>query len=167
MPAPRFVQRLSALGLEAARALAFLAPSLTRLTLGWAFVLTGRGKLADLETFAGFLASLGVPAASLQAPFVAGLELVGGACLLLGLLTRPMALALAGTMVVALLTSDLQQFWVSWLPTGDVGPMDIAPWTFLLPLLWLVSHGPGPLSLDRLLARWALPRAAGEEPRAA
>ena len=147
------VQRAAALGLRVASALAFLAPLATRITLGYAFVLTGRGKLANLDQFAGFLAELGVPLPALQAPFVAGLELVGGSCLVLGLLTRVMGLGLAGTMVVALLTADRETFLASWLPTGDVGPLDVAPWVFLLLLGWLVLYGPGQVSLDALLAK--------------
>jgi hypothetical protein len=45
-------------------------------------------------------------------------------------------------MVVALLT-ERAQFFESWKPTGEVGPMDIASWVFLLLLHWLVLYGPG------------------------
>ena len=83
---PSALQRAAARGLRLADALAFLAPLLTRLTVGYTFFLTGRGKLADLAQFAGFLADQGVPFAALQAPLVAGLEAVGGICLVLGLL---------------------------------------------------------------------------------
>jgi len=154
MPAPPAIRRLAELGLKATSALGFVAPLLTRITVGYAFLLTGRGKLANLEQFADYLSSLGVPFATAQAPFVASLEFVGGICLVLGLLTRVMSTALAGTMVVALLTSELDSFLTSWLPTGDVGPLDIDPWVFLLLLSWLVLHGPGKLSLDTLLRRW-------------
>ena len=56
-------------------------------------------------------------------------------------------------MVVALLT-ERAQFFESWKPTGEVGPMDISSWVFLLLLAWLVLYGPGPVSLDHFLARW-------------
>ena len=154
MPAPGLVQRLAKTGLRVAASLAFLAPLLTRVTVGYAFFLTGRGKLGSLDTFTQFLSELGVPFAAQQAPFIAGLEFVGGICLVLGLLTRVMSTALLGTMVVALLTADRETFVKAWLPTGDVGPLDVAPWVFSLLLTWLASHGPGPLSLDTLLARW-------------
>jgi putative oxidoreductase len=155
MPAPAAIRRAAKLGLKLASALAFLAPLLTRVTVGYAFLLTGRGKLANLDQFAGYLGDeLGVPFAAVQAPFIAGLEFVGGICLVLGLLTRLMGTALAGTMVVALLTAELERFSIAWLPTGDVGPLDVAPWVFLLLLSWLVLYGPGKLSLDTLLRRW-------------
>jgi putative oxidoreductase len=161
MPAPGFVQRLAKKGLSLATAVSFVAPLLTRVTVGWAFILTGNGKLRNLDTFTEYLTSLGVPMAALQAPFVAGLELVGGICLVLGLLTRVMSALLAGTMVVALVTAEGAKFLSSWLPTGDVGPLDISPYVFLLLLSWLVLFGPGPLSLDRFLAGWV-----GVEPEA-
>jgi putative oxidoreductase len=161
MPAPGFLRRLAKTGLSIASRLSFLAPLLTRVTVGYAFFLTGRGKLGDLQTFTNYLSDLHVPFAAQQAPFVAGLEFVGGICLILGLLTRIMSSALLGTMVVAIMTAELDKFVTSWLPTGDVGPLDISPYVFSLLLLWLVLFGPGPLSLDRFLARWV-----GLEPEA-
>jgi putative oxidoreductase len=150
---PSVLQRAAAFGLKLASSLAFVAPLLTRITVGYAFFLTGRGKLANLDQFAGFLSELGVPFATAQAPFIAGLEFVGGICLVLGLLTRVMGIGLAATMLVALLTADRQTFLSSWLPTGEVGPLDVPPWVFLLLLSWLVLYGPGRLSLDTLLAK--------------
>lgn len=150
---PVFMKKAAALGLRVASTLAFLAPLLTRITVGYAFFLTGRGKLGNLETFTGYLQELGVPFASAQAPFVAGLEFVGGMCLVVGLLTRLMSLGLLGTMVGALLTAEKQSFLDSWAPTGDVGPLDIDPWVFFLLLSWLVLHGPGAVSLDRPISK--------------
>jgi putative oxidoreductase len=155
MPAPGSLQRLAKTGLGLAARLSFLAPLLTRVTLGYAFFLTGRGKLGDLQTFSNYLAELHVPFAAQQAPFVAGLEFVGGICLVLGLLTRVMSTALLGTMVVAIMTAEREKFLTSWLPTGDVAPLDVAPYVYVLLLLWLALFGPGPVSLDRFLARWA------------
>jgi len=140
-----------ALGLAAA--LSFLGPLLTRITLGHAFFLTGRGKLEHFENFIGFLASLGIPAPELNAHFVARLEYYGGIALVLGLATRLFAAALAGTMIMAILTSEREQFFSSWLPTGEIGPTDIAPFVFLLLLTWLVLFGPGIVSLDEPIAR--------------
>src|SRR5437762_1118301 len=50
MFAPAFVERPARLGLRVAAAFAFLPPLLTRITLGHAFFLTGRGKLANFDT---------------------------------------------------------------------------------------------------------------------
>ena len=153
MPAPAPLQRAARLGLKAAAALAFLAPLLTRITLGHAFFLTGRGKLANFENTVEFFASQNIPFPALNAAFVSRLEYYGGALLVLGLLTRLVSALLASTMVVALMT-ERAQFFESWKPTGEVGPMDIASWVFLLLLTWLVLYGPGLVSLDHFLARW-------------
>jgi putative oxidoreductase len=152
MPVPAVVERPARLGLRVAAAFAFLPPLLTRVALGHAFFLTGRGKLANFDTFVSFLADQGVPRPELNAHVVARLEYYGGVLLVVGLLTRLVALGLAGTMVVALLT-ERRQFLESWRFSGDIGPTDISSFVFLVLLTWLVVYGPGVVSLDALLAR--------------
>jgi putative oxidoreductase len=153
MSAPALVERPARLGLRAAAALAFLPPLLTRIALGHAFFLTGRGKLANFDTFVSFLSDQGVPWPEMNAHVVARLEYYGGILLVVGLLTRLAGLGLAGTMAVALWT-ERKPFIESWAFTGDIGPTDISPFVFLLLLTWLVVYGPGVVSLDALLARW-------------
>jgi uncharacterized membrane protein YphA (DoxX/SURF4 family) len=153
MPAPAPLSRAALLGLKVAAALAFVAPLLTRITLGHAFFLTGRGKLANFENTVEFFASQNIPLPALNAAFVSRLEYYGAILLLVGLLTRIVAGLLASTMLVALIT-ERAQFFEAWKPTGDLGPTDIASWVFLLLLTWLVLYGPGVASLDRFLARW-------------
>ena len=153
MPAPARVQQAAKLGLKIAAALAFLAPLATRVVVGWAFYLTGSGKWAHFDNTVTFFTELGIPFPQANAAFVSTLELVGGICLILGLFTRLMATGLASTMVVALLTADKARFLESWSTASEVSPTDISAFVFLLFLLWLALFGPGPLSLDRLLAR--------------
>jgi putative oxidoreductase len=153
MPAPAPVRRAAQLGLKAAAALAFIAPLITRITMGHAFFLTGRGKLANFQNTVEFFASQNIPFPALNAAFVSRLEYYGGILLVLGLLSRLVAAGLASTMVVALLT-ERQQFFQSWLPSTELGPTDISSWVFLVMLIWLVFYGPGVLSLDHLLAKW-------------
>lgn len=164
MPAPAPIQRAARWGLKLTAALAFLAPLLTRITMGHAFFLTGRGKLANFDNTVEFFASQGIPFPALNAAFVSRLEYYGGILLVAGLLTRLVAAGLASTMVVALLT-ERAQFLASWRPTTELGPTDIASWVFLLLLTWLVLYGPGVLSLDFFVARW-LGLGAEEEPPA-
>ena len=146
---PNVVQRAAALGRKVAGALSFVAPLLTRVTVGYAFYLTGKGKLEHLDTFTEYLTSLHVPMAAQQAPFLAGFECVGGVLLALGLFTRLAGAGLSGMMVVALITAEWSDFVKSWDPAFDKGPMDITPWVFLMLLLWVVLYGPGPVSLDK------------------
>ncbi len=147
------VQRGARLGLAVTGALAFLPPLLTRLVMGQAFFLTGSGKLANFANTVEFFKGLGIPMPELNAAVVSRLELYGGIALVLGLATRLVAAGLASTMVVALLTADKQTFLDAFRMTGDQGLTDVVPFVYLLFLTWLVIGGPGPLSLDALVAR--------------
>ena len=152
MPAsnPNPIQRIAALALRITGALAFLAPLLTRLVIGWAFHLTGNGKLQNLDKTTSFFASLNIPFPHANAVFISLLEFVGGLLIFVGLGTRIFAALLSCTMIVALLTSD-GGTWLEKFP-GDL--TDVTSFTFLLFLIWLVLYGPGPVSLDRLLSKW-------------
>ena len=49
-----------------------------RLNLGLLFAMAGWGKFGNLENTTKFFASIGIPMANIQAPMVAGFELIGG-----------------------------------------------------------------------------------------
>jgi putative oxidoreductase len=148
------LRRASRLGLALTTALTFLPPLVTRLLMGQAFFLTGRGKLANFENTVAFFTELGVPMPELNAAFVSRLEFYGGIALILGLGTRLFAAGLASTMVVALLTADKATFLDALFMRGDAGLTDVVPVVYGLFLLWLIVYGPGKLSLDTLLARF-------------
>jgi putative oxidoreductase len=144
------VQRLAGLGLKITAALAFLAPLLTRLVIGWAFHVTGSGKLHNLDRTTQFFAGLGIPMPHVNAIFVSSLEFIGGLCLFVGLFTRIFAALLSCSMIVALITSDGGE----WLMKFPADLTDVTSFTFLLFLIWLVLYGPGPISIDKLLSKW-------------
>jgi len=164
MPAPPLVQKSAALGLKVAAALAFLAPLVTRIVVGWAFYLTGSGKWAHFDNTVTFFTELGIPFPEANAALVATLELVGGIALMVGLLTRLFAAGLASTMVVALLTADKQRFLESLNTSSEISPTDISAFVFLLFFAWLALYGPGPVSLDKLLAKWLKVERDGHPP---
>jgi putative oxidoreductase len=130
-----------------------------RLTIGQAFLLTGLGKLRNHERTADYFNSLGIPFAGLQAWFVGGLELIGGGLLILGLVTRPIATLLLGTMAVAILTADRTDFLGALALSPEKGLTDVVPWMFGLLLMALIAHGAGRLSLDQLLFKKKQPSA--------
>jgi putative oxidoreductase len=144
------IQRFCAFGLRIAAALAFLAPLLTRLVIGWGFHVTGHGKLSNLTKVTGFFTDLGIPFPGANAAFIASLEFVGGLCLILGLGTRIFAALLSCSMVVALMTADKPAL-IEKFPDSVT---DVTSFTYLLFLIWLVLFGPGPVSLDRFLSKW-------------
>jgi putative oxidoreductase len=153
MPLADKLDKPIAMSLKVAAALSFLPPLLTRLTLGYEFYLTGRGKIEHLDNFAGFLTELGVPFPAANAALVSRIEYYGAILLVIGLATRLASLGLLSTMVVALLTADRTSFLQSWNPSAEQGPLDIASYVNLVFLCWLVLFGPGIVSLDSLVRR--------------
>jgi putative oxidoreductase len=107
---------------------------------------SGSGKLQNLERVIAFFTELGIPSPELQAPFVAGVELVGGALLMIGLATRIASIPLAIVMCVALATA------VEW--EGFTGLIFTDEFAYLAVFVWLLVAGPGAASLDALIKRF-------------
>jgi putative oxidoreductase len=149
------LQRIFDLTDDATRHLAWLPPALARLALGVVFVQTGWGKLHSLDQVTQFFQSLGIPAASVQAPFVAGVEFFGGLALIAGLATRLAAVPLAGTMVVAILTAQLKNVH----GIGDL--FGLIELVYLVLFVWLAIAGPGALSIDHWIT-WRRRASAGQ-----
>jgi putative oxidoreductase len=79
--------------------------------------------------------------------FAADIQLVAGALVMVGLATRPAALVASGSMAYAYFRVHLPQgFW----PITDHGELAVL---FCWAMLLLAVCGPGPLSVDRLVAR--------------
>lgn len=120
-----------------------------RLIVGFVMLYAGWQKLFDfgVPMFAKALAMAGVPLPDFFAWAVTSLEVVGGAFIIAGLLSRPIALLLAIDMVMAILLVTNKVGFMS--PTGKSG-MEI---NLLLigGLLAIVFAGPGLLSVDRTL----------------
>lgn len=166
MRLPARLRRTLETGTRMAAVLALVPPLLTRLVVGQAFYLTGRGKLENAEGVTSFFASLGIPFPAANAAFVSRLEHYGGMLLVAGLLTRLVAVMLGSTMIVALATADRASFVSALLGTSEAGLTEVVPLVYLLFLAWLAIHGPGAASLDALVRRWAA-RGAEEVPAAA
>ena len=124
---------------------------LVRLYWGWQFMQTGWGKVNNITKVTDFFTNLGIPFPGLNAHFVAGLELVGGALLVLGLASRLIALPLTINMVVAYITADREALF-SALSDPDKF-YNATPYTFLFAALLVLIFGPGKLSLDGLVAK--------------
>lgn len=125
-----------------------------RLHWGYEFFLSGRGKLMDHPKVVAFFTELGIPAPELNAWFVGGVECFGGLLLLMGLASRPVALMLAGNMLVAYLsvTEDRAAF-LNVL--SDPEPFIAAdPFFFLLTATLVFAFGPGVISFDTLIDKW-------------
>src|SRR5437588_8360938 len=99
------VQLASPGGLAARRAGWVL--TITRWTSGAIFVGFGAGKFVNHASEASSFLAYGLPWPSLFTDAIGALELAGGVLLVLGLATRPVALALAGDMIGAIVVSGI------------------------------------------------------------
>jgi putative oxidoreductase len=126
--------------------------TLLRVISGCIFVAHGAQKAftMGIPAIVGGFTQMGVPMPEITAPLIAYLEVVGGALLILGLLTRPMAFLLACDMAGAILFVHLQAGF--FLPMG----YEFALLLMLL-LVALLLTGPGPWSIDEAIARRGAP----------
>ncbi len=139
---------------------------LVRLLVGLVvFVPEGVQKLLFPEILgAGRFAHIGIPYPNVMGPFVGWVEIVCGALLIMGLLTRVASVPLISVMVVAILSTKIpillgHDFWifhVSKLPRYGTwsalheARLDLA---MLLALLYLLIEGAGTWSLDAVLSQ--------------
>lgn len=120
---------------------------LIRVMVGAVFLSEGIQKFLFPEQLGvGRFARIGIPAPDLLAPFVGVVEVVCGALLLAGLLTRLAAIPLVADMVVAITTTKIpilvnKGFWAM----AHESRTDFA---MLLGSLFLLIAGAGPFSLD-------------------
>jgi len=125
----------------------FVPEILTRITLGVLFAQAGWGKFGRLDGVISYFESLGIPAAHLQAPFVAGVELVAGVLILIGLGTRYAAIPLIGVMIVAIKTA-------LWEDVEGISSLfEMSEFLYIVLLVWLVSTGAKTLSVDAWLRK--------------
>lgn len=139
---------------------------LIRLLVGLVFFEEGIQKfLFPALTGEGRFAKIGIPAPAAMAPFVGGVEIVCGALLVLGLLTRLAAIPLLIDISVAILSTKIpillrHGYWHFQLPQlSRYGPWSMfsearTDFSMLLGLLFLLIVGAGSWSFDsRLLSR--------------
>lgn len=126
----------------------WLAPLAMRLFFGYFWLETGWAKLHNLDGATARFVDWGLPFPAFSAPFSAGAEFVGGALLMLGLLTRFTSIAMIINMIVA----------IAYVAIKNVSGLDefveLDEFVYILIFFWLLMAGPGKVSLDTLLARW-------------
>jgi len=129
----------------------YLPRLIARVCVGLMFFGGALHKAANLNDFVMYFQSLHIPAAAIQAPFVVGVEFFGGLALMLGLLMRPAAVMLAGTMVVALATAAIPEHNIHANWKGLLDFLYLPELLLLLLLGWLAVAGAGRASLDFIL----------------
>lgn len=103
---------------------------------------------------------LGFPFPDLTANVIGSIEIIGGTCLLLGLLTNFFAVIFAIEMLVAFFSTKITMYLgTSPLPLPPVPPQigfwavvheSRSDYTVFLAMIFLMITGPGKLSLDAL-----------------
>lgn len=136
-----------------------------RLTWGWQFFLSGKGKLLKHDNVSEFFASLGIPFPDLNAWVVGSVECVGGLLLMAGLASRPVGLILSITMTVAYLSVEDDRNKVINLFKDATPFLTADPFFFWLTAFIVLAFGAGPLSLDWLIEKvFVKNRAESEKP---
>jgi putative oxidoreductase len=131
---------------RATRGLGWLPLLVVRLCLGGLFVSTGWGKIHNLAKVTGFFTELGIPAPGVNAMLVGYSELICGALLLVGLLSRLATLPLITTMAVALATAKRSELH------GITDLFGQVEFTYLCMLFVILVLGPGAVSVDGMIA---------------
>ena len=140
------------------------ATILVRLMAGGVFLWEGILKFVYTNQGVGRFTRLGIPAPHATAAFVGGLEIVGGILLIAGFLTRLIAIPFVIEMLVAMATTKISLYLgTSPLPLPPAPPT-VGIWAVfheirsdyaqIMSVLFLGIVGPGPWSLDAVLARF-------------
>lgn len=135
---------------------------LIRLTVGAVFLSEGIQKFlfpGDPDRGAARFAKIGFPEPEFMAGFVASFEVVCGALILLGLMTRLAAIPTTVIMVVAIISTKIpilmgRGFW-------DMAHAARTDFAMLLGSVFLLAVGAGPWSVDSAVCRANRAGAAG------
>ena len=138
------------------------APFLLRLIVGYGFMAHGLAKLGrGADNFTHILAALGMPFPALLSWSTILLEIFAGAAFLLGALVTLISIPSLVVLVVAIVTVHLPNGFSS-IKLQSVDAMGAhfgqpgyeTDLLYIACILALMLCGPGPLSVDRLIARW-------------
>jgi putative oxidoreductase len=132
----------AALGPQSASTSLDALPLVGRVLLSAIFLLSGLSKLAAPAATIGYISSVGLPAAPLGLAVAVGIEILGGAALILGYRTRIVAAGLAVFTIATALAfhhnlADQNQFFHFFKNVAMTGG-----------LLQVVAYGAGRFSLD-------------------
>ncbi len=125
-----------------------LGITVLRVVVGIVFLMHGGQKLFiyGFSGVAGLMGQVGIPLPMVSAVVVTAVEFLGGAALLLGVLTRWAAILLAINMLVATVVVHLRAGF--FMPNGFEYPL-----TLLAANVALALAGPGEAAVDTALAK--------------
>jgi len=121
-----------------------IALLIARLIIAYGFYEPAMSKWKDIDSVAGWFASMGIPFPTLNAYMAAGTEILGVGLLVLGLFTRLISLPLIVIMIVAIFTVHLDNGFSAGTNGFEI------PLYYMIFLMIFVSHGAGKFSLDNV-----------------
>lgn len=138
------------------RPLEELAILLARVSLGVFFAISGGNKLlvaSQYKVMYETIVDAGIPFPHVMTYFVSSVEFFGGCLLLIGLLSALCCLALTVVMIVAILTVQVATIakavtFIDWIDDFLYLPEVM----YIIIFLWLISSGPGRISIDHWIA---------------
>ena len=146
------------------RAAEWIPVTAARVLTGAFFCISGGTKLLVPSQFSEMQETMiqsHIPFPHASALLVSLVEFACGAGLVLGLLTPLCAAMLMGDMIVAILTNRIGSIhaggFLAWLDDFLYLPEVL----YVLILFWLLFSGPGPYSVDSMMARWVWPASRG------
>jgi len=138
------------------RSLEEFAVLLARISVGIFFAISGGNKLfvaSHYKQMYETIVGAGIPFPHVMTYFVSSVELVGGCLLIIGLFSSLCCAALLVDMIVAITTVELATIskalsFIDWLDDFLYLPQVM----YIIIFLWLISSGPGRLSVDHWIA---------------
>ena len=142
--------------LSGSRSLEEFAVLLARISLGVFFAISGGNKLfvaTQYKLMYETIVGAGIPFPHVMTYFVSSVEFVCGCLLIIGLLSTLCCIAFIIDMIVAITTVQLATItkalsFIDWLDDFLYLPEVM----YIIIFLWLISSGPGRLSVDRWIA---------------
>jgi putative oxidoreductase len=129
----------------------------------WQLLIIGWGKLTNLGKVTEYFSNLGISLPGLSAGVVGLTECLGGALMLVGLVSRLAAVPVIISMVVAYLVGDPEAITKFFNDSDKFVKAD--PFPFLFSALIIFCFGPGSISVDTLLGKFWKRRGANASGR--
>lgn len=122
-----------------------------RLFWGGSLMFAGWGKLQNIDSVSEFFLSLDIPYPLINSYAVAWIECIGGACFMIGLLTRVISIPLICVMLGALIFAHPNALAAALYDSEIL--LTVLPFTYLMATLIVFAFGAGTLSCDYVLLR--------------
>lgn len=162
---PYSMEHVSQRALATLRAAEWIPVTAVRVLIGVFFCISGGTKLLVSSRFSEMQQTLiqsHIPFPHTSALFVSLVEFACGGGLVLGLLTPLCAVMLMGDMIIAILTNRIGSIHASGFLAWLDGFLYLPEVLYVLILFWLLFSGPGPYSVDSMMARRAVSPASSD-----